>query len=104
PSDVEFRRLLEIFMSVCNVVAYAHHKGVLHRDIKPDNVMLGPYGETVVLDWGLAKVIGQPDEARESYVRLSSGDSTATEDGAIVGSPCYMSPEVADGKPEAVDQ
>ena len=60
--DLEFRRLLEILVSVCNVVAYAHHKGVVHRDIKPDNVMLGPYGEVVVVDWGLAKVIGQPDE------------------------------------------
>ena len=102
--DLEFRRLLETFVSVCNVVAYAHHKGVLHRDIKPDNVMLGPYGETLVVDWGLAKLIGQPDELRESGVRLGGSGSTATQDGAIVGSPYYMSPEGAEGRPEAVDQ
>ena len=93
PNELSFRRLLETFVSICNVVAYAHHKGVLHRDIKPDNVMLGSYGETLVVDWGLAKLIGQPDDARGSGVRLSGSGSTATQDGAIVGSPYYMSPE-----------
>ncbi|MGD9632690.1 MAG: protein kinase [Pirellulales bacterium] len=102
--DLEFRRLLETLVSVCNVVAYAHHKGVVHRDIKPDNILLGPYGEVVVVDWGLAKVIGQPDEERGSVVRLSGSGSTATQDGAIVGSPLYMSPEGAKGQPDAVDQ
>jgi tetratricopeptide (TPR) repeat protein/tRNA A-37 threonylcarbamoyl transferase component Bud32 len=101
---VEFRRLLETFVSICNVVAYAHHKGVLHRDIKPENVMLGSYGETLVVDWGLAKVVGQMDETCHSGVRLSGSGSTATQDGAIVGSPYYMSPEGAEGHPEAVDQ
>jgi serine/threonine protein kinase/Flp pilus assembly protein TadD len=103
PNDVEFRRLLETFVRICNVVAYAHHKGVLHRDIKPDNVMLGPYGETLVVDWGLAKVIGQPEEVMTSGVRLTGSGSTATQDGAVVGSPAYVSPEGAEGRPEAVD-
>lgn len=102
--DVEFRRLLEVLVSVCNVVAFAHSKGVLHRDIKPDNVMLGPFGETLVVDWGLAKVIGQAEAPRASGVYLSTSGSTATQDGAIVGSPYYMSPEGAEGHPEAVDQ
>ena len=104
PNDLEFRRLLETFVRICNVVAYAHHKGVLHRDIKPDNVMLGPYGETLVVDWGLAKVIGQPEEVLTSGVRLPGSGSTATQDGAVVGSPAYVSPEGAEGRPEAVDQ
>src|SRR5262249_38938352 len=56
---VEFRKLLGRFIDVCNAIAYAHSRGVLHRDIKPDNVMLGKYGETLVVDWGLAKVMGQ---------------------------------------------
>ena len=103
-SDLEFRKLLETLVQVCNVVAYAHNKKVLHRDIKPDNVMLGPYGETLVVDWGLAKVIGQPDETCESGVHLSSSGSTATQDGAVVGSPFYMSPEGAEGRPAAVDK
>jgi len=102
--DVEFRRLLEVLVSVCNVVAFAHSKGVLHRDIKPDNVMLGAFGETLVVDWGLAKVIGQAEAPRASGVYLSTSGSTATQDGAIVGSPYYMSPEGAEGHSEAVDQ
>lgn len=104
PASLDFRRLLEALVSVCNVVAYAHHKGVVHRDIKPDNIMLGPYGEIVVVDWGLAKLVGQEEEQRGSAVRLSGSGSTATQEGAIVGSPCYMSPEGAKGQPDAVDE
>ncbi len=104
PSDLQFRRLLETFVSVCNAVAYAHSKGVLHRDIKPDNVMLGPYGETLVVDWGLAKVLGQPDQPASTSVRLSGGaSSSATQDGAIVGSPYYMAPEGAERGADAID-
>src|SRR5262245_15332480 len=102
--DVEFRRLLETFVDVCNAVAYAHSKGVLHRDIKPDNIMLGHFGETLVVDWGLAKVMGQPEDLGHSVVRLSGGTSTATQDGAIVGSPFYMSPEGAQQGAEAIDR
>jgi serine/threonine protein kinase/Tfp pilus assembly protein PilF len=102
--DLRFRHLLEALVAVCNVVAYAHSKLVLHRDIKPDNVMLGPYGETLVVDWGLAKVIGEPEDLGRSAVRLSGGASSATQHGAIVGTPLYMSPEGAEGGAEAVDQ
>ena len=59
--EVEEFKLLQIFLSLCQTVAYAHSHGVLHRDLKPENVMLGPYGETILLDWGIAKVMGQPD-------------------------------------------
>src|SRR5207249_2346593 len=52
--EVQFSRLLEIFVKVCQAVAYAHHRGIVHRDLKPDNVMLGPFGEALVLDWGMA--------------------------------------------------
>ena len=59
--EVRNVRLLEIFVKICQAVAYAHHRGVLHRDLKPDNVMLGPFGEVLVLDWGMAKVHSQPE-------------------------------------------
>ncbi len=55
---LELQKLLRRFLDVCNAVAYAHSRGVLHRDIKPGNIMVGQYGETLVVDWGLAKVVG----------------------------------------------
>ena len=58
---IEFRQLLGRFLDVCDAIDYAHSRGVLHRDLKPANIMLGRYGETLVVDWGLAKVIGKND-------------------------------------------
>src|SRR6185437_2502671 len=57
------RGLLMRFLDVCNAVAYAHSRGVLHRDLKPGNIMLGPFGETLVVDWGLAKVVGRSEDS-----------------------------------------
>ena len=58
---IEFRQLVGRFLDVCDAIDYAHSRGVLHRDLKPANIMLGHYGETLVVDWGLAKVIGKDD-------------------------------------------
>jgi serine/threonine-protein kinase len=92
------RQLLGRFIDVCDAVEYAHSRGVLHRDLKPGNVMLGKYGETLVVDWGLAKLSGAEAEATEGGLAVSSGDSGLTQAGKALGTPAYMSPEQAAGR------
>jgi eukaryotic-like serine/threonine-protein kinase len=103
---VEFRELLGRFLDVCDAIDYAHSRGVLHRDLKPANIMLGRYGETLVVDWGLAKVIDRPDvvpaiadgDAEPSLTASGAGSSAGdTEPGSTIGTPSYMSPEQARG-------
>jgi WD40 repeat protein/serine/threonine protein kinase len=101
--SLEFRQLLGRFIDVCNAVAYAHSRGVLHRDLKPGNVMLGKYGETLVVDWGLAKPAGRLERTShpidEAPLRPRSADtSSATVAGQVLGTPAYMSPEQAAGR------
>jgi serine/threonine-protein kinase len=103
-TPLTFRRLLSRFLDVCNAIAYAHSRGVLHRDIKPGNILLGPYGETLVVDWGLAKVVGRDepgasDPSAEPTLRPpSASGSGETIPGTALGTPAYMSPEQAQGR------
>jgi tRNA A-37 threonylcarbamoyl transferase component Bud32 len=95
--SLALRELLSRFVAVCNAVAYAHSRGVLHRDIKPANCMLGEFGETLVVDWGLARLLDRPDA--DWPVLAGSGNGSApTQMGHVVGTPAFMPPEQANGR------
>jgi serine/threonine protein kinase/tetratricopeptide (TPR) repeat protein len=101
--SLEFRQLLGRFVDVCEAIEYAHSRGVLHRDLKPANIMLGKFGETLVVDWGLAKAAGMhsektPKSSEGKLVPQSGRSLDPTLAGSAVGTPQFMSPEQAEGR------
>ncbi len=109
--SLEFRKLLGYFVDTCQTIAYAHSRGVIHRDIKPSNIMIGRYAETIVVDWGLARIIGEleSDESDQSALEsvafaVNNANSSKTAIGQAIGTPVFMSPEQASGYQDRVDQ
>lgn len=96
-------RVLEVMLKVCDAVAYAHSQGVVHRDLKPTNIMVGAFGETYVMDWGLARG-GEPEERSHGHAALPAvkADEPITDDGDVIGTPNYMPPEQASGAQQQV--
>ena len=112
--SLDLQELFRAFVSVCNAVAYAHSRGVIHRDLKGQNVVLGNFGEVIVLDWGLAKVMGEPTNSDARTPNASMGrkqdsvntgwSQAHTVHGQVMGTPSYISPEQAEGRLEEIDQ
>ncbi|MGE0434811.1 MAG: serine/threonine-protein kinase, partial [Planctomycetota bacterium] len=102
-------RIIALFNKVADALAFAHSRGVVHRDIKPHNVMVGEFGEVLLVDWGLARPLDAPD-AGARPVRSSrraaprADDSALSMDGDVFGTPAYMAPEQADGRVSEVDE
>ncbi len=108
PDSLEFLGLLNAFVAVCKTVAYAHSRGVIHRDLKGQNIMVGDYGEVVVLDWGLAKVMTERDIDDEMPSGSAAGrqlqGTDLTLDGEVMGTPSHMAPEQAAGRLDLIDE
>jgi len=104
--EYTFERRVELFLGVLRAVQFAHSKGVIHRDIKPANIMIGPYGEVMLMDWGIAKHKGTAAPALPETGEPADpkARSTGTRAGALIGTPLYMSPEQAAGDNDRIDE
>ncbi|HUT76478.1 MAG TPA: protein kinase, partial [Polyangia bacterium] len=106
-TEKEMHRLLRIFISVCDAVSFAHSRGVINRDLKPDNVMVGDFGEVYVLDWGIARLLksARSSSRGSEMPRLGTRRYDRTEeDGTIIGTPGYLAPEQATGDTRSQDE
>lgn len=99
---MELVRLLTAFVSICNTIAYAHSHGIVHRDLKGENIIVGEFGEVIVLDWGLAKRMDDADEEDLAVGAAIGQEAGQTMMGTVIGTPAYMAPEQASGRPDLV--
>ena len=104
--SLSLHRLLNIFLDVCQAIAYAHSRGVIHRDLKPENVSIDNFGQVIVLDWGLAKVLEDSELSLKLHDNCNMTESSLmlTSHGEVVGTPIYMSPEQASGQIDQIDK
>lgn len=102
-SGWSLNRMLNVFLKICDAIGYAHNRGIIHRDLKPSNIMLGEHGEVIVVDWGLAKIVGEKErkDLGDPIVSAQS-DALQTRIGNVSGTPSYMSPEQAQGLQDAI--
>ena len=108
-SEKDIFRLVRIMLKVCDAVSYAHSKGVLHRDLKPDNIMVGTYGQVYLMDWGIAYIKDGENQADPGFElpglkKRKKYNIREEQKGNVFGTPCYMSPEQAHGDINAVDE
>ncbi|MEQ1506408.1 MAG: bifunctional serine/threonine-protein kinase/formylglycine-generating enzyme family protein, partial [Myxococcota bacterium] len=103
PEGAAIRRLVVAFHDVADAMGHAHARGVVHRDLKPDNIVVGDHGATVIVDWGLAKVIGAPEPDATPVSTSRTADPRGTLDGVVIGTLGYMPPEQAKGDRAAID-
>ncbi len=92
--------LVRLFLNICGAVAYTHNQGILHRDLKPDNIVIGTFSEVIILDWGLAHYMAEPEQSKDEPPQKKS--SALTLPGKVAGTLLYMSPERAFGKKSTV--
>ena len=109
-SGERLEELLQVFLRVCDAVAFAHSRGVIHRDLKPSNIMVGTHGQVYVMDWGIAQLLvgsrpsDDSEEIEASAVHLSRDGANVDAPGTIIGTFAYMAPEQALGMNAHIDQ
>jgi serine/threonine protein kinase len=108
-TERDILRLIQIMLKVCDAVSYAHNKGVLHRDLKPDNIMVGKFGQVYLMDWGIARVkeSARPSTVDMEFPKIKKRKRYSIleeEHGNVIGTPCYMAPEQASGDLDAIDE
>lgn len=104
--ELTIERRIEIVLRMCEALAFAHERGVVHRDLTPNNVMVGRFGEVLVMDWGIAKLLDQPDPANDGSVDGDARESSPhrTTPGSFVGTPNFAAPEQARGELHTIDE